>query len=130
MRVYVDKVDGARTCGGEDAKIIAFREQGIESTQRIRPRIVATGDVCLGAESRLQRNGRKSVTSFRCNSPCPDICGTEAAKLPKCFIVEIPTGFRLSDGTRETRADAVPHLLADASVECGGFSIEAKIVDI
>src|SRR5207244_3728878 len=54
-----------------------------------RPRIVATGDVCFGAESWFQRNGRKSVTCLRCHSPCPDICGTEAAKLPKRFIIEI-----------------------------------------
>src|SRR6266478_1831642 len=130
MRVYVDKVDGTRTCGGEDAKIIALREQGIERTESIRPGIVATGDVCLDAESWFQRNGREPVTGFRCHSPCPDICGSEAAKLPKRFIVEIPTGFRLSDGTRETRTYTVPYLLADASVECGCFSIETQVVSI
>src|SRR6266404_5006121 len=130
MRVYVDKVDGTRTSRGEDAKIIALREQGIERTESIRPGIVATGDVCLDAESWFQRNGREPVTGFRCHSPCPDICGSEAAKLPKRFVVEIPARLRLSDGTRETRADAVPYLLGDASVECGCFSIEAKIVSI
>src|SRR6266853_1081047 len=51
MRVYVDKVDGTRTSRGEDAKIIALRKQGIECTKSIRLRIVATGDVCLCAES-------------------------------------------------------------------------------
>src|SRR5882757_1589650 len=130
MRVYVDKVDGTRTGGGEDAKVIALWKQGIERTESIRPGIVATGDVCLGTESRFQRNGRKSVTCLRCHSPCADICGTEAAKLPKRFVVEIPTGFRLSDGTRETRAEAVPHFLADTSVECGCFSVKAQIVSI
>src|SRR6266478_4901801 len=130
MRVYVDKVDGTRTCGGEDAKIIALREQGIERTESIRPGIVATGDVCLDAESWFQRNGREPVTGFRCHSPCPDICGSEAAKLPKRFVIEIPIGFRLSNGTRETRTDAVPHLLADTSVECGCFSIETQVVSI
>src|SRR6266550_1548627 len=90
MRVYVDKVDGARTCGGDDAKVIALRKQGIERTESIRPRIVATGDVCLGAESWFQRNGRKPITGLRCHCPCADICGSEASKLPKCFIVEIP----------------------------------------
>src|ERR1700758_3363122 len=98
VRVYVDKVDGTRTCRGEDAKIIALRKQGIERTESIRPRIVATRDVCLGAESWFQWKGRKPVTGFRCHSPCPDICGTEASKLPKRFVVEIPAGFRLSDG--------------------------------
>src|SRR5258708_3087498 len=130
MRVYADKVDGTRTCRGEDAKIIALREQGIERTESIRPGIVATGDVCLDAESWFQRNGREPVTGFRCHSPCPDICGTEASNLPKCFVIEIPTGFRLSDGTRETRTYTVPNLLADASVECGCFSIEAQVVSI
>src|SRR6266478_2097676 len=130
MRVYVDKVDGTRTCGGEDAKIVALRKQGIERTESIRPGIVATGDVCLGAESWFQWNSRKPVTGLRCHSPCADICGTEASKLPKRFVIEIPARLRLSNGTRETRTDAVPYLLADASVECGCFSIEAKIVDI
>jgi hypothetical protein len=29
MRVYIDKVDGTRTCRGEDAKIIAFGNKGL-----------------------------------------------------------------------------------------------------
>src|SRR5712672_1246724 len=130
MRVYVDKVDGTRTCGSEDAKVIALRKQGIERTESIRPGIVATGDVRLGTESRFQRKDRKSITGLRRHSPCADICGSEASELPERFIIEIPTGFRLSDRTRQTRTDAVPYLLANASVECSCFSIEAKIVSI
>src|ERR1700723_1067453 len=130
MRVHVDKVDGARACGGDDSKIIALWKQGIERTKSIGPRVVATGDVCLGTESWFQRNGREPVTGFRCHSPCPDICGTEAAKLPKRFVIEIPTGFRLSDGMRDTHTDAVAHFLADTSVEGGGFSVKAKVVRI
>src|SRR6267154_58211 len=130
MRVYVDKVDGTRTCGGKDAKVIALWKQRIERTESIRPRIVATGDVCLGTESWFQRNGRKSVTCLRCHSPCPDIRGTEASKLPKRFVIEIPARFRLSNGTRQTRTDGVTHFVRNASVERGCFSIEAKIVDI
>src|SRR6266436_4263407 len=129
-RVYVDKVDGARTCGGDDAKIVALWEQGIERTEGIRPRIVATGDVCLGAESRFQWNGWKPVTGLRCHSPCPDICGTEASKLPKRFVIEIPARLRLSNGTRQTRTDAVTHFVTDTSVEGGVFSVEAKVVSI
>ena len=60
-RVYVDKIDGARAGRGEDAKIIALRKQRIERTESIRRGIVATGDVCPGAESWFQRNGRKPV---------------------------------------------------------------------
>jgi hypothetical protein len=66
--VYVDEVDGARACGGEDAKIIALQKQGIERPESIRPGIVAIGDVCLDAESWFQRNGRKPVTGFRRDS--------------------------------------------------------------
>src|SRR5690349_12496631 len=113
MRVYVDKVDWTRTCRSEDAKIVALWEQGIERTESIRPGVVAAGDVCLGTESRCPWKVREPVTGFRCHSPCPDICGSEAAKLPKCFVVEIPAGFRLSDGSRETRTDAVAHFLPD-----------------
>src|SRR5216684_8699785 len=130
MRVYVDKVDGARTCGGDDAKIVALWKQGIERTESIRPGIVATGDVCLGAESWFQWNGWKPVTGLRCHSPCPDICGTEASKLPKRFVIEIPARLRLSDGTRQTRTDAVTHFVRNASVECGCFSVEAQVVSI
>src|SRR6202041_3733095 len=101
MRVYVDKVDGARTGGVEDAKIIALRKQGIERTESICPGIVATGDVCLGTDSWFQRNSRKAETCLRCHRPCPDICGTETAKLPKRLVVEIPTGFLLRAGRRE-----------------------------
>src|SRR5580692_342703 len=75
MRVYVDKVDGTRACRGNDTKIVALREQGIERTESIPPRIVATRDVCLGAESWFQGKGREPVTGFRRHSPCPDICG-------------------------------------------------------
>src|SRR5882724_13067801 len=128
--VQVNKVDRSRTCGGDDAKIVALWKQRIERTESIRPGIVATRDVCLGAESWFQWNGWKTVTGFRCHSPCPDICGTEASKLPERFVIEIPARLRLSNGTRQTRTDAVPHFVGNASVECGCFSIEAKIVDI
>src|SRR4029077_14001635 len=123
MRVYVNKVDGTRTSRGEDAKIIALRKQGIERTESIRPGIVATGDVCLDTESRFQRSCREPVTGLRCHRPCPDICGSEASKLPKRFIVEIPARPRLSNGTRQTRTDAVTLFVGNASVECGCFPI-------
>src|SRR5882724_7811830 len=130
MRVYVDKVDGTRTYGGNDAKIISLRKQGIERTESIRPGIIATGNVCLGTESWFQWNGRKAVTGLRCHSPCADICGTEASKLPKRFVIEIPARLRLSNGTRQTRTDAVTYFVGNASVECGCFSVKTKIVDI
>src|SRR5258706_10759716 len=129
-RVHVYKVDGAWAGGGENAKIIALWEQRIEGPESIRPRIVATGDICLGAESWFQRNVREPVTGFRCHSPCPDICGSEGSELPKGFIVEIPARVPLGDGTRKTRADSVPHFVGDTSVECGCFSIEAKRVSV
>src|SRR5260370_35555139 len=115
MRVYVDKVDGTRTCGGEDAKVIALRKQGIERTESIRPRIIATGDVCLGAESWFQRNGWKPVTGLRCHSPCPDICGTESSKLPKRFVIEIPTGLRFTVAPRDTRTEVLTDFVSTAS---------------
>ena len=43
-RVRVDKVDGAGSTK-DDAKKLALRKQRIECTERIRPRIVTTGDV-------------------------------------------------------------------------------------
>src|SRR5258707_13669595 len=58
------------------------------------------------------------------------MCGTEGYKLPKRFIVEIPAGAPLGDGTRKTCTDTVPHLVAYTPVECSCFSIEAKVVSV
>src|SRR6266446_888714 len=129
-RVYVNKVDGAGASRGENAKIIALREQRIEGPERVRPRIVAARDVRFSAESRFQRNVRKTVTSLRSHCPGAYVCGTEGSELPKCFIVEIPAGLHLGDGTTKTRTDTVPHFVADTSVECSCFSIEAKVVSV
>src|SRR4029077_253668 len=128
-RVRVDKVDGPGSTN-DDAKKLALRKQRIERTESIRPRIVTTGDVCLGTESRFQRNGRKPIPGLRRHRPCPDICGYESSELPKRFIVEIPARLRLSDGTREPCTDTVSHFMADTSVECSCFSIEAKIISV
>src|SRR5713101_7678775 len=94
-RVYVNKVDGAGASRGENAKIIALREQRIEGPERVRPRIVAARDVRFSAESWFQRNVRKTVTGFRCHCPGAYICGTEGSELPKRLIVEIPAGLPL-----------------------------------
>src|SRR6266478_6054473 len=129
-RVGVDKVDGAGASRGENAKIIALREQRIEGPERVRPRIVAARDVRLNAESRFQRNVRKPVTGFRSHCPGAYVCGTEGSELPKRFIVEIPAGVPLGDGTGKARTDTVPYFMADTPVECGCFSIEAKVVSV
>src|SRR6202521_1734979 len=129
-RVYVNKVDGAWARRGENAKIIALGEQRIERSECVRPRIVAARDVRLSAESRFQRNVRKTVTGFRSHCPSAYVCGTEGSELPKRFIVEIPSGLHLGDGTRKTRTNTVPHFVADTSVECSCFSIEAKVVSV
>src|SRR6266436_8638924 len=129
-RVGVYKVDGAGASRGEDAKIIALREQRIEGPERVLARIVAARDVRFSAESWFERNVREPVTGFRCHCPGAYICGTEGSELPKRFIVEIPAGLYLGDGTRKTRTDTVPHFVADTSVECSCFSIEAKVVSV
>src|SRR6266702_8133761 len=129
-RMYVNKVDRAGASRGENAKIIALREQRIEGPERVRPRIVAARDVRLGAESRFQRNVRKPVTGFRSDCPGAYVCGPETSELPKRFIVEIPAGVPLGDGPRKTRTDTVPHFVAYTPVECSCFSIEAKVVSV
>src|SRR5712675_1474280 len=129
-RVYVNKVDGAGSSRGENAKIIALRKQRIECAEGVRPRIVATRGVRLSAESRFQRNVRKPITGFRSHCPGAYVCGTEGPELPKRFIVEIPAALPLGDGTRKTRTDTVPHFMADAPVECSCFSVEAKVVSV
>src|SRR5215469_11426408 len=49
MRVYIDEVDRPRARRGDDAKIVALREQGIEGPQRVLSRIVTARDVRLSA---------------------------------------------------------------------------------
>src|SRR5690242_17541460 len=49
-RMYVDKVDGAWTCGGENAEVVTLCKQSVERTESILPRVVATGDICFDAE--------------------------------------------------------------------------------
>src|SRR4029077_16764792 len=95
-----------------------------------RPRIVAARDVRLSAESRFQRNVREPATGFRSHCPSAYVCGTKGSELPKRFIVEIPAGLALGDGTRKTRADTVSHFVACTPVECSCFSIEAKAVGV
>src|SRR5713226_2871761 len=129
-RVYVNKVDGAGASRGDDAKIIALRKQWIERTEGVRPRIVAARDIRLSAESRFQRNVREPVAGFRSYCPCAYVCRTEGSELPKRFIVEIPAGLHLGDGTRKTPTDTVPHFVAYTPVECSCFSIEAKVVSV
>src|SRR6266700_4881340 len=129
-RMYVNKVDRAGASRGENAKIIALREQRIEGPERVRPRIVAARDVRLGAESRFQRNVRKPVTGFRSDCPGAYVCVPETSELAKRFIVEIPAGVPLCDGTRKTRTDTVPHFVAYTPGECSCFSIEAKVVSV
>ena len=70
---------------------------------RVLLRIVAARDVRLSAESRFQWNSRKTIASFRGDRPRPNVSGTEGSELPKRFIVEIPAGVPLGDGTRQTR---------------------------
>src|SRR5260370_16903213 len=55
-RVYVNKVDGAGASRGEDAKIIALREQGIQAPERVLPRTVAPRHLHLTADSPFDRN--------------------------------------------------------------------------
>jgi hypothetical protein len=64
---------------------------------------------------------RSGIASFR----------TAAFRVPIASAVKaIRANGGKSDGTREARTDAVPHLLADTSVERGCFSVETKVVSI
>src|SRR5216683_2510289 len=130
VRVCVDKVDGPGTGSGDDAKIISLGKQRIECAEGVRPRIVAARDVRLSAESGFQGNVRKPVTGFRSHCPGAYVCRTEGSELPKRFIVEIPAGLHLGDGTRKAPTDTVPHFVAYTPVECSCFSIEAKVVSV
>src|SRR5216684_7631034 len=129
-RVYVNKVDRAGASRGENTKIIALGEKRIECAEGIRPRIVAARDIRLNTESRFQRNVWEPVTGFRSHRPGAYVCGTEGSKLPKRFIVEIPAGLPVGDGTRKTRTDTVPYFMAGTSVECSCFSIKTKVVSV
>ena len=117
VRMCVDEVNRARSSGGEDAKIVAFRKQGIERSERVCPPVVAARDISLSAEPWFERHVWQPVPGFGGRSPRPNICGSEAAELPQRFIIEIPSGCRLRDGTGDTRADAVSPFVAATAVE-------------
>src|SRR5438270_4891428 len=68
-RVCVNEVDRPGASRGENAKIVALREEGIERAEGVRPRIVSARNVRLRAEPRVKRDVRKAVTGFR--SHCP-----------------------------------------------------------
>src|SRR6266851_1217197 len=129
-RVCVDEVDGPGASGGENAKIIAFGEEGIECAEGVRPRIVSARNVRLRAEAWFERDVRKAVTRFGCHGPGVYVCGTEGSELPKRFIVEIPARLALCGRTRKTGTDTVSHFVTNASVEYRFLSIKAKVVGV
>lgn len=103
-RVYVNKVEGAGACRGENAKIITLWEKRIECSEGVRPWIVAARDIRLSAESRFQGDCGDAIASFRRGGPGFDVSRAERAELPKRFIVEIPPGFFGGNSARKSRA--------------------------
>ena len=127
MRVNVDKVDGAGTSGGEDAKVVALGNKELK-VPRVFVRVVAAGDVRLDTESGFQRRRLETGSRFPMRLDHARIFADP--KLPNC---QSPSSSKsqpgcLSDGTRETRSYAVPQFMADTSVKCGCFSVEAQVV--
>src|SRR5260370_5641605 len=68
FRMEIDKVDSTWTSSSSHhAEIVSRREQGVKSSECVGIRLwmIPAGDVSLHAESRLQRNRRKAITSLR-----------------------------------------------------------------
>src|ERR1700733_6142510 len=104
VRMNINEVDRSWTCCRQDAEVVALRVKRIEGAQRVRRWMISARNVRLCAESRFQRNRGNPIARFRCNGPGTDVCSSEAAKLPKRFIIEIPAGVFAGDGSRYSRA--------------------------
>src|ERR1700739_858746 len=130
VRMNVDEVDWPRTCCRQDAEVVSFGVKRIESAQRVRRWMISARYVRLRAEPRFQRNRGNSVARFRCDGPGADVCRSEAAKLPKCFIVEIPARVFVGDGLSYSAADRLPNLMRRSSLVCRFLAILPKVVKI
>src|SRR6266849_2653010 len=86
-RVNVYEVNWARTRGGQNAKVIALRKQGIERTQIFRIWVVAARNIGFGAEPGFQRNGWDAIACYRGDGPGLNVRRTERAELPEAFVV-------------------------------------------
>src|SRR6266702_533163 len=100
----INEVDRPWTCCRQDAEVVAFGIKRIVGAQCVRRWMISARDVRLCAESRFQRNRRNPIARLRCDGPGADVCRSEAAKLPKCFIVEIPAGVFAGNSPRYSHA--------------------------
>ena len=64
VRMCVDEVDRARPSGGEDAKIVAFRKQGIERAEWVCARVVANGDISLAELLPIRRDWTRARLDY------------------------------------------------------------------
>src|ERR1700733_3015822 len=124
----IDEIQWSRPGCREYAEIIAHREQRVEGAQQVCVRIISAGDVGFDAETRLQAHVREVVSCVARHGPCFDIRRTEGAKLPQCFIIEVPSGFFSGRGTEDPGSYRVAEFARRASLECCVLSIKSEVV--
>src|ERR1700735_3265922 len=105
MRMNINEVDRAWTGCGQDAEGVAFGIEWIESAQCVSRWMIPARNVSLCTEARFQRNCGNPIACLRRDSPSTDVGSSEGTELPKCFIIEIPTGMFAGNGSRYSPAD-------------------------
>jgi len=111
-------------------EIVALGKQRIESLQiGIVWVLIATGDICLEAESRLQRPRAKRITNIGSDGPGVNIAvanAVEGAELVNGFDVVIQSVCR----TPKTCAERLARLATNALIKARFLFIEPEIIDI
>src|SRR3954454_381589 len=109
----IDEINRTRTSSSQYPEVVPFREQCIEGPEciRLRFRMIAAGNIGLGAEAGFQCDGWNSIARFRRNSPCTNIGRAECSELPERLVVEVPTGSFSRDRPRQSPAHSMTQFL-------------------
>src|ERR1700683_1915233 len=129
-RMNVHEVDGTGTSCGQNPKVLAFRKQRIERSQRFRVRVISAADVSPCDEARFQLHGRKSVAGFGRDAPCQNVTRTEGAELPEGLVVEIPSRPIFGDRAGNSGSEGVAHFLRGTSLEGRLFSVQTQVIHV
>src|SRR5882724_10979105 len=129
-RVNVYKVNWARTRGGQNAKVIAFRKQRIERSQSFRIWVVAARNIRFCTEPGSQRNDWDAIACFGGDGPGLNVRRTERAELPEAFVVEIPAGLFGGNRAGKPRSHGVAHFLRSATLKMRFLAIQAQVISL
>src|SRR5258708_31729625 len=129
-RVNVYEVNWAWPRGCQNAKVIAFRKQGIECSQSPGIWVVAARNIRFCAEPGFQRNGWDAIARFRGDGPGLNVRRTERAELPEAFVVEIPSWLFGGDRAGKPCSQGVAYFLRRATLKMRFLAIQAQVISL